>query len=616
MDKVQHLWRQHWPLLVSLASGIALFVWGLGQTGLVDETPPLFAASARAMAESGDWLIPRVNGLPRYDKPPLVYWLMGLGYLLPAQAQWNPLGTWAARLPSALASIAVMVALTQLLRRWPQPGVAGDRRRTALTAVGAALSYGLSPLSMLWGRLAVSDALFAALLGLSLLLFWHSQARRATPPGRTGQGWRGWWHGWLVLGLAVLTKGPLAVVLVGLTLLAFAGWQGELRRQLRGLCVWRGLGITAAVALPWYGLALLVEGEPYWRSFFGYHNLQRFTSVVNDHLQPWWFFGPILVAASLPASPLLLLGLARALRTAAPPAPDQSLARFASCWLLVVLGFFTLAATKLPSYWIPATPAAAVLIALTAGSPPRAGCRRWPLLLAWSLSLLLAVMVAAVLLLAPLWFTAVNDPEMPTLAKALLASGLLQRAGLLWALAALAPLLLWRNRGQSPWRLLELQLPLLGFALLALQPLWALGDRLRGLPVRQMAAAVDNHRRPAESLAMVGVLKPSLHYYSRRVVLYEGNQPADLANLADRLGRERRRGQQPSSARQQPTVLVVIDAGTASLPYWQGLGPERLASAGIYQLWRLQRSPLEARAAELARRGIGPTWQRPRPERY
>ncbi|MEB3304183.1 MAG: glycosyltransferase family 39 protein, partial [Cyanobacteriota bacterium] len=106
--------------LITLALGLVLFVWQLGSTGLVDETPPLFAAAARAMAETGDWLIPRVNGLPRYDKPPLVYWLMGVLYALPGQATWNPLGSWAASLPSALGSVAVMLGLADTLLRWPQ----------------------------------------------------------------------------------------------------------------------------------------------------------------------------------------------------------------------------------------------------------------------------------------------------------------------------------------------------------------------------------------------------------------------------------------------------------------------------------------------------------------
>ena len=66
--------------LVVLFFGIIIFLLGLGSTGLVDETPPLFAAAGKAMSESGDWLTPKVNGIFRFDKPPLIYWLMGLFY--------------------------------------------------------------------------------------------------------------------------------------------------------------------------------------------------------------------------------------------------------------------------------------------------------------------------------------------------------------------------------------------------------------------------------------------------------------------------------------------------------------------------------------------------------
>lgn len=236
---------------------------------------------------------------------------------------------------------------------------------------------------------------------------------------------------------------------------------------------------------------------------------------------------------------------------------------------------------------------------------------RWSQRLAWGLTLLLAVLIASVLALSPLWFGQVTDPEMPGLASAVIASGDLIRAGVCFGLAALLPLLV-----RSPSRLLALQLPMVGFALLALQPLWTLGDQLRGAPVRAMASAVHHNRRPQESLAMVGILKPSLHYYSRRVVLYEGKEPADLSNLADRLSREHRRGQLPSSSAAQPSVLVVIDAATAALPHWQGLEPQLLASAGIYRLWRLDRRKLEERSDALAAAGTKPTWQLPRPERY
>ena len=58
--------------LVVLIFGIIIFLLGLGSTGLVDETPPLFAAAGKAMSESGDWLTPKVNGIFRFDKPPLI----------------------------------------------------------------------------------------------------------------------------------------------------------------------------------------------------------------------------------------------------------------------------------------------------------------------------------------------------------------------------------------------------------------------------------------------------------------------------------------------------------------------------------------------------------------
>jgi 4-amino-4-deoxy-L-arabinose transferase-like glycosyltransferase len=593
-----------------LLCGLALFVWGLGSTGLVDETPPLFAASARAMAETGDWLTPRVNGLPRYDKPPLVYWLMGLLYALPGQAQWDPLGTWAARLPSALSSVAVMLALAATLLRWPQPldqGRPAAPGLQALTAFSAALAFALSPLVLIWSRTAVSDALLTGLLAIVLLLFWRCYAGG----GRC-------WFAWALLGLAVLAKGPVAVVLAGLTLGLFGLWQRDLRGLAARLRPWPGLGLTALVALPWYGLELLVEGRPFLDSFFGYHNLQRFTGVVNNHLQPWWFFGPVLLVASLPFTPLLLAGLVSAGRARfTPQVPEASLQRFASCWLVAVLFFFTLAATKLPSYWLPATPAAGVLIALAA-QPLIASAQRRSGRLVAAATLGLQALFAVALAGAGRWVPLIQEPELPTLPAELLASGLLARASLCFAAALLAGLLLWWVNGS--WRrgwLLAQQLALVAFVVGALQPLVSLGDRLRQQPLRRMAAAVVAQRRPAEPLAMVGILKPSLHFYTNQVVIYEGVQPNGPLNLNDRLRRERRRLQQPSAPSANGSVLLVIDTRTAALPHWQGLPHQPLAQEGLFALWRVPRLELDRWAARLRAAGTpAPDWQRPRPERY
>jgi hypothetical protein len=205
-------------------------------------------------------------------------------------------------------------------------------------------------------------------------------------------------------------------------------------------------------------------------------------------------------------------------------------------------------------------------------------------------------------------------PEMPGLVPELLAGRWLLLGGLLYAAAVGLGLALGRHGGAVA--LLGLQLPLLAFVPLVLQPAWELGDRLRGQPVRQMAVALGRQARPAEPVAMVGMLKPSLHYYSRRVVIYEGAEPQNLVNLADRLRRESRPGQPASWPDQQPSVLVVIDVATAEQPHWQGLNPQLLERRGIYGLWRLDRRKLEQRAEQLRRQGAAADWSDPRPERY
>ena len=151
---------------VVLFFGILTFILGLGSTGLVDETPPLFAAAGRSMSESGDWLTPKVNGIFRFDKPPLTYWLMGFFYSLPQNKSWDSLGTLSARLPSALASLFLMLLIADTVFCWPQKGF-----KKLSSPLVASLGFALSPLIIVWSRTAVSDALLCGTLGISLLLF-------------------------------------------------------------------------------------------------------------------------------------------------------------------------------------------------------------------------------------------------------------------------------------------------------------------------------------------------------------------------------------------------------------------------------------------------------------
>ncbi len=620
-------------LLVALAA-CALFVSGLGQSSLVDETPALFAAAARRMAESGDWLIPQVNGLPRYDKPPLIYWLMGALYALPGAARWDPLGSWAARLPSAVATGITMMTLADTVLRWPQSAdgrstpAPGDRIPQAL---GAALAFGLSPLVLLWGRSEVSDGLFTATVAMSLLLAWRTYAAEAGP----------WWPCWFALALAVLSKGPVALLLFPLTLVLFLGLGACGARLWNRLRPLPGLALSLGLALPWYGLALWREGEPYWQSFFGYHNLQRYTRVVNNHQQGWWFFLAMLLLASLPYTPLLLLSLHRVLRMARRPLePARSLGRFSAAWLLAVLLFFSFSATKLPSYWLVATPAAALLVALPSAagwgrrSPAARAARadradradrdhrdhrdgqraRRELPLAMALAVALLSLLGAGLAAAPLWLPLIDDPSLPDLAETLAPEPWLP-LGAAVCLAAALVLAVPPRRSPSR-RLLQSQAVLSLLVPLLLLPAWRIGDQLRGAPIRRLAATARAQAAPGEALAMVGMMKPSLHFYSWRTVLYEGRSRSALVNLADRLASESRPGLEPSPVGRQPSLLLVIDATTAEQPHWRDRRGRELDRAGPYRLWRLDRLWLEERARWLRSQGRGPTWRQPRPERF
>ena len=100
------------PIVWILVTGSIAFLWQLGSIGLVDETEPLFAEAARQMTVSGDWVTPYFNGETRFDKPPLIYWLMAIAY--------HTIGVneWAARLPSALSAIALTGFIFYLLKQF------------------------------------------------------------------------------------------------------------------------------------------------------------------------------------------------------------------------------------------------------------------------------------------------------------------------------------------------------------------------------------------------------------------------------------------------------------------------------------------------------------------
>ncbi|MFM7312817.1 MAG: glycosyltransferase family 39 protein, partial [Cyanobium sp.] len=259
------------------------------------------------------------------------------------------------------------------------------------------------------------------------------------------------------------------------------------------------------------------------------------------------------------------------------------------------------------SYWLPATPAAAVLVVVATHRPsPSLDRALWA---SCGCALMLALLTAA----APLWLPLIDDPDLPQLPGRLVASGLFPRAAALMGVAALLPLLL--QPCPPPLRLLALQGPWALLVPLVVLPLLQFGDGLRSAPLRQLALQIHTRTPMQQPVVMIGAVKPSLHFYTRRVVAFEGSSPQSLVNLADRLQREPRLQYQGGAA-EGPLLLVAAEPIERD-PHWRGVLQAPLARRGRYWLWSLDTEALQHLARDLRhRQGFSPDWQRFQPERF
>ena len=589
-------------LLVLLIFGILIFLLDLGSTGLVDETPPLFAAAGRAMSESGDWLTPKVNGILRFDKPPLIYWLMGFFYSLPKNEVWDSFGTISARLPSALASLFLMIIIGDTIYCWPQKG-----EKYIVAPIVASLGFALSPLIIVWSRTAVSDALLCGMLGISLLLFWRRMACDSKDKCISP---------WIFLGLAILTKGPVAFVLAGLTLSSFLLIQKDGKSLLKKIKPKKGLLITTAISLPWYLLELIKEGKPFWDSFFGYHNFQRYTSVVNNHAEPVWFFLYIMIIGSLPFSPFLFHGIFEAfndLKTSLKKGCNisESLFIFCLCWLCSVFAFFSISATKLPSYWLPAIPAAAILIS---NSFIKLQNQKKVFSYLWSINLLIMLGLSIAFFFSNIWLNSINDPEMPNLASNLISSGIILKARLFFFAFTFLGLILFLYRSKKTF--LYLQIFLLFGQSFLMSPIRKLADNSRQLPLRNISKLILNARQGNETLAMIGIRKPSLHFYTKQIVFYESSAEVGMVNLFERFNFDRRINFQDKPNYDNESFLVVIDEYSSKELHWSNINHQKLGVYGIYNLWRIKKRDLEGKAIYLQSNGFESNWRNKLVEKF
>ena len=589
-------------LLLLFFVGITLFLLGIGETGLIDETPPLFASAGRAMSQSGDWITPKVNGILRFDKPPFYYWLMAIIYSIPGNQSWDQLGSLSARLPSALASLFLFLIIGESILYHHHKS-----KYKSYLAFVSSLAFALSPLVIIWSQTAVSDSLLCGTIGISLLLFWRkfvdNGSKNIILP-------------WIVLSLAILTKGPVAFIIVLLTLSTFLLTQKDWKRLLFKIKPLQGILITLLISIPWYLIIFLKEGKPFLNSFLGYHNLQRYTSVVNNHSEPWWFFLNMMVIGTLPFSIFLFHGIFETIReyiidNGRESKNDNSLYLFSLCWLFSILIFFSISATKLPSYWLPASPAAAILIAKSANIFIN---KQKNISILWVFTSLILLGISIALLLSNNWLVLINDPEMPNLVNKIIESRLVFKARIfIFTLTILSFFFVFRY---IPKSILLLQILFLSGQFFIMSPIRKITDNLRQEPLRNISQRIIDLRKSSEPLAMVGIRKPSLHFYSNQIVFYESNSPIGIINLSERFEKDKRNNLRDNPNYYSDSFLVVIDRYSFDKPPWKKIKREELGVYGIYQLIRVDRNELNRYALNFKKAGFNSDWSKETFERF
>jgi len=589
-------------LLLLFFVGITLFLLGIGETGLIDETPPLFASAGRAMSQSGDWITPKVNGILRFDKPPFYYWLMAIIYSIPGNQSWDQLGSLSARLPSALSSLFLFLIIGESILYHHHKS-----KYKSYLAFVSSLAFALSPLVIIWSQTAVSDSLLCGTIGISLLLFWRkfvdNDSKNIILP-------------WIILSLAILTKGPVAFIIVVLTLSTFLLTQKDWKRLLFRIKPLQGILITLLISIPWYLIVFLKEGKPFLDSFLGYHNLQRYTSVVNNHSEPWWFFFNMMVIGSLPFSIFLFHGIFETIRefiidNGRESKNDNSLYLFSLCWLFSILIFFSISATKLPSYWLPATPAAAILIAKSAKIFIN---KQKNISILWVFTSLILLGISIALLLSNNWLVLINDPEMPNLVKEINEAGLIFKTRIFtFSLTILSFLFVLRF---VPKSILFLQVLFLFGQFFIMFPIRKITDNLRQAPIRNVSQKIRELRRSSEPLAMVGIRKPSLHFYSEQIVFYESSSPVGIVNLSERFEIDKRNNLIDKPNYSSDSFLTVIDIYSFSNSHWKNIKHQKLGTFGIYNLMRVNRSELKKFALNFKREGLKSDWEKVKFEKF
>jgi len=298
------------PLLI-------LYLLDLGSVGFLGPDEPRYASIGREMARSHDFVTPRLDGQAWFEKPPLLYWMIALGTFarLPDE--------WAARLPNSLLSAGFLIFFFFTIQREFSNRVAIAASTILATSAGwIAFSFA-----------AVTDLPMTVLFAAAMLIAMFDTRRE-----------QGYVAGAL-LGLSALAKGLVPLVLF-LPLFLIA--RGKRLTMLAGCIV---------VGAPWYVLCAIRNGSASLEDLIWKHHFERFFSPSLQHVQPLWYYVPILLAGIFPWTPLAGLLFRR-------KSYDDVRVRFLVGWTIYAFLFFSVSLNKLPGYVLPLLPALAIVLAV------------------------------------------------------------------------------------------------------------------------------------------------------------------------------------------------------------------------------------------------------------
>ena len=330
------------PVIIFLALSWYLFFFRLDAMGLTDPDETFYAQTAKEMLSKNEWLVPHIFGKPQFEKPVFFYWLVEISF------KAFGVNETAARLPSAVFGM-IGIAATYFL------GSLLFNKRTGLLG---AIMLATSVEYIILSRACVTDMTLFSLMLLGALFFFYGHLKDRL-------------YAYLLsaafFALAVLTKGPIAVMLPGLALILYFVFIRDWKSFTK-IPFLRMTAVFIAVAAPWYLAMYKVHGNVFIDAFFGFQNIIRFTQSEHKIGSQVWYNIPILLGGFFPWSVFLPFGLWSAIKKVtsgqSPVTGDQRKGHvFALTWFFSIFLFFTVSSTKLPTYIFPCFVAATLIAA-------------------------------------------------------------------------------------------------------------------------------------------------------------------------------------------------------------------------------------------------------------